>query len=69
MCFNLESDVTINLCTNLAPFSLELTFSALAIVPQATPLLMVVITVVAATSVIAVMTAVVRDAAQEQVAE
>ena len=63
-CPNMESDMTINLCTNLAPVSLELTSSKQAIVQQATPLVMMAPTVVVMIDLIAVLEAVERDPAQ-----
>ena len=57
--------MTINLCTNLAPVSLELTSSKQAIVQQATPLVMMAPTVVVMIDLIAVLEAVERDPAQE----
>ena len=60
----MESDMTINLCTNLAPVSLELTSSKQAIVQQATPLVMMAPTVVVMIDLIAELEAVERDPAQ-----
>ena len=57
--------MTINLCTNLAHVSLELTSSKQAIVQQATPLVMMAPNVVVMIDLIAVLEAVERDPAQE----
>ena len=64
-CLNIECDMTINLCTNLAPVSVELTPSKQAIDRQATPLVMVATMIVVMIDVIAVLEAVEKSAAQE----
>ena len=66
---NIESDMTINLCTNLDHVSVGLTSSKQAIVRQATPQVMMVPIVVVIIHLIAVLEAVERDAAQGYVSE
>ena len=61
----MESDMTINLCTNLAPVSVELTSSTQAIVQQATPLVTMAPIVVVMIDLTAVLEAVEKDPAQE----